>query len=152
MTQDGHCEICNRHEGVALYRYYPPALSRFADSRPASVAFDRQYSSEHSVAVTLCRRCVRGKHRRALSLYGAGMLVSIPLVSVGIGAIGVLYFGWHLWRLRSSQEVGDIIAINWRESRRHSIATPYSAFLTRRAWERLPNKRIVPHGTPPTWR
>ena len=129
MIQTGQCEICGALEDTTLYRYYPPALSRLADSRPASVALEHRYSSEHSVAVSLCRRCVHGKRRRTLAAYGLGMLISLPLVSIVVGAFGVLWCGYHIWRLKDIQEAGDIIAINWRSLTMGPVEWPISIML-----------------------
>jgi hypothetical protein len=133
------CEICGRREAAAaLYRYYPPVQITPRDDIPGSQVTHFRYSSDTHVDVLICDRCVDDKRRQALIGHGIGFLVSIPLTAFLVGVGGLLWFGSGLLKLRTREETGDILAINWRSAKAYRFAwSDLEPLLTRREFAKL---------------
>lgn len=72
--------------------------------------------------VLICDQCVDGKRRQALIGLGIGFLVSIPLTAFLVGLLGLIWFGSGLLKLRTKDESGDVLAINWRSGKAYRFA------------------------------
>lgn len=116
------CEVCKLADSPLVpYRYYYPVESKVILDIPTQRQEAHSYSSDAYREVAICDRCVSEKRGAALVGHALGFIVSLPLVFIAVGILGVFWFASGLLKLRTREQVGDILAFNWRANEKFAF-------------------------------
>lgn len=129
------CAICGSSDHVAVY-YTFPAVARSYGGLRNWARFDATVFD----AVRICDACIDRKRDRVRPALWAILVVSVPLCVFFFGIFGVLAAAMSLSTLRDREEIGDLMAADWRELRRVTFwpgFAPEGGGLTRKGFKRL---------------